>query len=423
LEYRFSSKRVGRRSSYDGAVEHGHTNTLPPPSDLATSWALDPDVVFLNHGSFGACPRAVLDAQHELRRRLESEPVRFFDREYPDLIHAALETLADVIRVEPEGLAFVPNATTGVNTALASFPLSAGEEVLTTDHAYNACRNALDVTAARAGATVVVAPLPYPLDSAEQIVAAILERVTTQTRLALVDHVTSQTGLVLPIHRLANQLEDLGVSVLVDGAHAPGMVDLDVSSLGASFYAGNCHKWLCAPKGTGFLWVREDLREQTRPLVISQGANAPLRDQSRFRLEFDWTGTQDPSPWFAVPRALQVMAGLVDGGWQEIRTRNRTLALAARSLLCDTLGIVSPCPESMIGAMATVPLPDRDTGELLRPDGLDPLQQELFERHAIEVQLTAWPAPPKRLLRISAQLYNSVEQFEYLAGAVKEILR
>jgi len=353
---------------------------------------------------------------------MESEPVRFFVRDYPGLIHTALETLADVIRAEPADLAFVPNATAGVNTALASFQLSAGDDVLTTDHAYNACRNALEVTAARAGATVVVAPLPYPLDSPEQIVAAILERVTSRTRLALIDHITSQTGLVLPIHRLANQLEELGVSVLIDGAHAPGMVDLDVPSLGASFYAGNCHKWLCAPKGSGFLWVREDLREQTRPLAISHGTNAPLRDQSRFRLEFDWTGTQDPSPWFAVPRALQVMAALVDGGWREIRARNRTLALAGRSLLCDALNIAPPCPESMIGALASVPLPDRDPGEPLRSDGLDPLQEELFEHHAIEVQLTPWPAPPRRLIRISAQLYNSVEQFEYLADVLKEIL-
>lgn len=403
-------------------MKQRHTNSLPPSSDLAASWSLDPDIVFLNHGSFGACPGAVLDAQCELRQRMESEPVRFFVRDYPGLIHTALETLADVIRAEPADLAFVPNATAGVNTALASFQLSAGDEVLTTDHAYNACRNALEVTAARAGATVVVAPLPYPLDSPEQIVAAILERVTSRTRLALIDHITSQTGLVLPIHRLANQLEELGVSVLIDGAHAPGMVDLDVPSLGASFYAGNCHKWLCAPKGSGFLWVREDLREQTRPLAISHGANAPLRDQSRFRLEFDWTGTQDPSPWFAVPRALQVMAALVDGGWREIRARNRTLALAGRSLLCDALNIAPPCPESMIGALASVPLPDRDPGEPLRSDGLDPLQEELFEHHAIEVQLTPWPAPPRRLIRISAQLYNSVEQFEYLADVLKEIL-
>jgi isopenicillin-N epimerase len=156
--------------------------------------------------------------------------------------------------------------------------------------------------------------------------------------------------------------------------------------------------------------------------VISHGANAPLRDQSRFRLEFDWTGTQDPSPWFAVPQALQVMAALVDGGWGEIRTRNRTLALSGRSLLCDALNIAPPCPESMIGALASVPLPDCDPGESCRSDGVDPLQQELFERHGIEVQLTPWPAPPKRLLRISAQLYNSVEQFEYLAGALVEIL-
>jgi isopenicillin-N epimerase len=394
----------------------------PRPSELASAWTLDPEVVFLNHGSFGACPRVVLEDQAALRARMEAEPVRFFVRELEGLMEEARRALADFVGADPSDLAFVNNATTGVNTVLASFPLQAGDELLTTDHEYNACRNALEAAAARAGASVVVASIPLPVASAEQAMEAILARVSSRTRLVLIDHITSQTGLVLPIERITAELEGRGVRVLVDGAHAPGMVELDVARVGASFYTGNCHKWLCAPKGAGFLWVREDWRERVRPLVISHGATAPVRDKSRFHLEFDWVGTDDPTAVLAIPVALETMASLVDGGWPEIRSRNRSLVLEGRRLLCEALALDPPCPEEMIGSLATLPLPDGSPEPPRSPLYLDPLQDELLGKHGIEVPVIPWPAPPRRVLRISAQLYNTAEQYRYLARVLPGLL-
>ena len=379
-------------------------------------------MVYLNHGSFGATPRSVLEEQTRIRERLESEPVRFFvDRYFGELDRARVE-LGAFLGARPEGLVFVDNATTGVNTVLRSIEIKAGDELVVTDHEYNACRNALEAVAADRGATVVVAPIPFPLRSEDEAVETVLERVTPNTRLLLVDHVTSPTGMVLPVERVVREARAFGVDVLVDGAHAPGMVDLDIDALGAAFYTGNCHKWICAPKGAAFLHVREDLREGVRPLVISHGANTPVRDRPRFRLEHDWTGTRDPSAWLAVPAAIRVMGGMVDGGWPELRRRNRELTLAARELLCEALEIDPPCPDSMIGSLASLPLPDGDANMPSDPFATDPLQEMLLREFAVEVPVIPWPAPPRRLIRISAQLYNRREQYAYLASSLTRLI-
>ena len=379
--------------------------------EWARLWPLDPAVTFLNHGSFGACPRAVLDAQARWRAELEAEPVRFLHRELEGRLAAARTALGAFVGADPDDLAFVPNATTGVNTVLQSLDFATGEELLVTDHGYNACRNAVERVAVRAGLRVVVAPVPFPVEGPDQVVEAVLGRVGPRTRLALLDHVTSPTGLVFPIERLVSELARRGVDTLVDGAHAPGLLPLDVEALGAAYYTGNCHKWLCAPKGAAFLHVRRDRQAGIRPLVVSHGANAPRTDRSRFRLEFDWTGTADPTAYLTVPEALRYLGGLMAGGWPALMARNREVALAARRTLCATLGVASPAPDAMIGSLAAVELPPR-AGD---PEAL---QRTLFDRFGIEVLAFVWPSPSVRVLRVSAQLYNTAEDYERLAAAL-----
>jgi isopenicillin-N epimerase len=380
-------------------------------------WTLDPQITFLNHGSFGATPRRVLDRQSELRAQMEREPVRFFVRELEPLLDEARAALAAFVGAEAEGLAFVPNATAGVNAVLRSLDLDLHDEVIVTDQEYTACRNALDFVAGQVGAKVVVAEIPFPIGSPEIVIERVLAKVTDRTRLVLIDHVTSQTALMFPIEQLIAELSSRRIDTLVDGAHAPGYLPLDVRATGAAYYAANLHKWVCAPKGTGFLYVRENRRRSVRPVSISHGANATRTDRSRFLIEFDWTGTFDPTPWLSLPEALRVMNEMLPGGWPEVMRRNRALALRARDLLCNALGVAPPSPDEMIGAMASIPLPD---GTSMTAPALygDPLQDRLLFEHGIEVPVIPWPRPPKRLLRVSAQLYNEEPEYQQLASAL-----
>jgi isopenicillin-N epimerase len=388
---------------------------------LAARWTLERDLLFLNHGSFGACPREVLEHQAALRAQMEAEPVRFLSRELDDRLDEARAALARFLGAEADDLAFVTNATSGVNAVLRSRAFAPGDELLTTDHAYNACRNALQYVAGHTGARVVVVSVPFPVASPDVVVEAVMSRVTARTRLALLDHVTSPTGLVLPVERLCLELGARGVEVLIDGAHAPGMVPLNLATLGATYYSGNCHKWLCAPKGSAFLWVRADHRTDVRPLTISHGANRKKPGRERFRMEFDWTGTCDPTAWLSVPKAIACVGGMLPGGWPEVMARNHALAVEARGLLCAAAGTPPGCPETMLGSLASVLLPDGTTTDVVwsRPD---PLQPRLFDHWRIEVPVMSWPAPPRRLIRISAQLYNTRAQFERLADALRKEL-
>lgn len=389
---------------------------------LRAHWTLDPEVTFLNHGSFGACPRPVLEAQQRWRERLEREPVRFMVETLEPALDAARAAAAEFVGADPEGLAFVTNATTGVSTVLASLlaagRIAAGDELLTTDHAYNACRNALERVAARAGARVVVAAVPFPLRDPDEVLARMLALVSARTRLALIDHVTSPTGLVLPAERLVPALESRGVDVLLDSAHGPGMLPLNLRALGAAYVTGNFHKWVCAPKGAAFLWVRPDRRDRLHPLVTSHGMNDPRTDRSPFRKEFDWTGTADPSPWLCVPDAIRFLGGLLPGGWEALRRANREGALAARRRLADRLGVPVPAPESMIGTLAALPLPDAPQGPHAPSPYKEPLQAALVARHRIQVPVITWPARPHRLVRTSTQVYNEPAEIDRLADAL-----
>jgi len=397
------------------------------PSEFARHWTLDPSITFLNHGSFGASPRPVLDAQTAWRERLELEPVAFFVRELEPAMDHARAVLGAFIGADPEDLAFVPNATVGINTVARSLDLREGDEILTTDHAYNAVRNALQAAADPAGARVIVAAVPFPGATPESVIDRVLGAVTPRTRLAVVDHVTSTTGLVLPITEIVRELAERGIDTLVDGAHAPGMLDLDVASIGAAYYTGNGHKWLCAPKGAGFLHVRRDLHPRVRPLAISHGANSPRTDRSRFRLEHDWTGTADPSAFLSIPEAIEFGAGLLDGGWPALRARNRVVALRGRDLVCSALGVDAPVPDAMVGSMAAVALPVA-RGDAPVDDGVtDDELHAALEAQGIQVMVAPWPMRPeggpwRRVIRISAAPYVAPEDVERLARVLPTAL-
>ncbi len=389
-------------------------------------WTLEPNVDFLNHGSFGACPRVVLEAQSEWRARLERNPVRFFVRELEDHLASARARVAELVGSAPDDLVFVGsapddlvfvrNATEGANAILRSLRLDAGARILVTSQGYPAVSNAARYVAERAGGFVDVAEIPFPLSDPAEVTEAILAALHSDTRLVIVDHVTSPTGLVLPVEEIVSRVRARGVEVLVDGAHAPVMLPLELSALDADYYTGNLHKWACAPKGAAFLHVRADRQAGVLPTTISHGYRSP-RDRSRYLETFDWTGTSDPSPWLCAPLALDTISAL-GGGFEAMRARNRELTLTARDVLAEALGVSAPAPDSMIGWLAALPLSDGPLAPPTSPLLSDALQLALYERHRIEVPIVPWPAPPKRLVRISAHLYNERVQYERLATAL-----
>lgn len=389
--------------------------------DPRSLWLLDKDIAFLNHGSFGACPKAVLDAQSQMRERLEREPVLFLARELEGLLDSARSTLAEFVGATPDGLVFVPNATAGVNTVLRSLEFARGDEILMTDHSYPSCKSAVRCVAEDRGATAIEVEIPFPIKSAEDVIERVLGAATSKTRIFLIDHVTSPTGLVFPVERIVPILQDKGVDVLVDGAHAPGMLPLNIDNLGAAYYTGNCHKWICAPKGSGFLYARRDRRDLLRPLAVSLGHGSARTDRSALHLQFDWTGTGDPTPHLCVPDAISFMGSLLRGGWAALRARNRQMALIARAKLCALLGLFPPSPDEMIGSLASIPLPNAHGAGSTAMGDSDPVQRELFEGYGIEVPVMAWPSPPKRLIRLSAQIYNRSEEYDALAEALNKI--
>ena len=386
-------------------------------------WQLDPDVTFLNHGSYGACTTPVLEAQQALRDRMEAEPVRFLTGDLRGLLDDARQKVAAFLGADPEGLAFVSNATTGVNTVLQSLTFGPDDELLTNDHEYNATINAMQAVAARDGATVVIARIPFPIHEPRQALDAILATVTERTRLVLVSQITSPTALILPVRELVAELDRRGIDTLVDGAHAPGMVPVDLESLGAAYWTGNGHKWLCGPKGSAVLWVRADRREPIHPLVVSHGANEPLIDRTRFRAEFDWTGTVDPTGFLSLPAAIGWMGASApgDGGWPEVMAANHALALAGRDRIAAALGVEPPAPDSMLGSMAALPIPG-----LRDEDAAEALGRALEFEDGIQVPIGGWPVraawagdgPERVLLRISAQRYNEPSDYDRLAEAL-----
>jgi len=381
-------------------------------------WALEPGNRHLNHGSFGAVLDEVLDIQSKWRARFEANPSWFVFRELQPAMDRAREALAEFVGADPARVAPVRNATTGIASVVRSIEptLRPGDQVLTTAHDYNAVRQILRFSAERTGAEVVVSKVPFPIEDPTMVTEAVLAAVGPRTKLAVIDHVTSPTSLVFPIADIVSALEP-GIPVLVDGAHGPGQVPLSVDELGASWYAGNLHKWVCAPKGAAFLHTRADRIEMTVPAVISHGYNAVVDGpEARYRLLFDWLGTDDFSSWAVLPDVLRLVGGLESGGWEGVIKRNHDLVLEGRRILAESLQTGFPAPESMLGSMASLILPDRAGPD---PGGdLSPLTDELFDGGLMALVMN-WPRWPNQLLRVSAHLYNTPDDYTVLAEALR----
>ena len=323
-----------------------------------TEWALDPTVTFLNHGSFGACLRAILEVQRGWRDKLEAHPVRFLGpRPRGPARLVAGPRSAAFVGASADDLALMPNATAGINTVLRSLRFGSGDECWrrTTPTTPASTRSVSPPPGPRPGSSWPA--FRFPIESPDEAFDAIMAAVTPNTRLAMLEHVTSPTALVLPIERLVPALAEKGVDVLVDGAHGPGMVPLKIAELAPAYYAGTTHKWVCAPKGTAFLYVRRDRQAMIKPLAISNGANDTRTDRSRFRLDFDWTGTFDPTAWLTIPAAIDGLGEMLPGGWPSVIAANTQLMVKARDMLAEALHTAVQSPDSMTGSMASLRLP------------------------------------------------------------------
>ena len=372
------------------------------PTDLRGEFLLDPEIAFLNHGSFGASPRPVFERYQTWQLELEREPVDFLDRRLPALLESARAALAEYVGCSSDDLVFVQNATTGVNLAARSLDLRPGDEVLATDLEYGACDLAWEWVCGRAGARYVRASLPLPLESPSTVVETLFAAATERTRIVYVSHVTSGTGLVLPVEEIVSRARAQSLVTVVDGAHAPAQVPVDLTTLGADFYSGNCHKWLCNPRGAGFLYVRPEHQERVDGAIVSWG----YAGGSTFSERLEKQGTRDPAAWLTVPAAIAYQG---ERDWDDVRERCRRLARDARRELCQLLGTEPLAPDEMIAQMAAVRLPRP------APD----LSRRLFARHRVEIPVGG---TQKDLLRLSVAAYTTrVEIDRLLSALIREL--
>ena len=374
---------------------------------IRAEWAMDPDYLTVNHGSYGATPRCVLAAQREWQDRLERQPTRFMTVELPSLLRAAAERFAAFVGAEGRDLVFTENATQGCNAVLRSLTFAPDDEILMLSHGYGAVIKTVRYIASRSGARMTVAELPFPRPDDDSIVANLEAAITDRTKLAVLDHITSPSALVLPIKRMVAACHARGVKVIIDGAHAPGHVPLDVTDINADWYTGNAHKWLMAPKGCAFLWARRDRQDDLHPVTISHGYGCG------YLAEFDWIGTRDPSAWLSVTAALDFYHRL---GGAALQTRNIALAAAAAARLAARFGTETGTGNATQGAMGLVRLP---LSKAVTAQDTLALRTRLLELGTDaplhELNGCAW-------LRISAQAYNEMADYEALADLVQNII-
>jgi len=375
------------------------SNALVPHHE----WLLDPDLSFLNHGSYGAVPRTVLDQQRRLQERMERDPTKFLALELPQALRTSANRLATFVKGDGSDLAFIENATAGCNMVLGSFRLSPGDEILLTDHGYPAIRKAAEHYTTRGGAIITEVTVPFPIRDPSEIINAVANRLGPRTRLVILDHVSSPTAIVFPVRELAALCHEAGAKVMIDGAHAPGMLSLDIPAIGVDWYVGNCHKWLMAPKGSGFLWASPASQAETRPLVISHGY------RQGFAAEFDWIGTRDPTAWLSISAAIDYHFCI---GGQLLCERNTRLARQAANLLAKHWNSERGSDDALTGSMSTVRLPL--VGEATDERALE-LRYILRKDHHIDAAVIAFKG--SLWIRLSAQAYNYFSEYERLADA------
>ena len=398
------------------------------PADLAELWNLAPGLTYLNHGSFGLTPRHVLETQARLRGELTSDPVDFLCRRYQPYLDAALARLAGFVGSSPTNLVFVDNATTGVNAAAVSLPLSAGDEIILGDHEYGAVARLWRQVAERAGAIVHAPAIPAPIDSADALVDALLQPLNSRTRVLVVSHVTSATAVVFPLDQIVRearrrhaQFGGAHLWIVVDGPHALLQVPLQIDRLDVDCYTASCHKWLSAPLGSGFLYAHPRVQSLIRPALTSWGT-MPADEQENFQGEFHWPGTRDPSAWLAVPAAIELLEAV---GWERFRSQTHELARYARAQLIDRLEAEPLVPDSpdWYASMVALALPE-PTGAALGTQAAKRRalgwQQQLWERAGIEVPLNVWGG--RTVLRVSCHLYNRADQIDRLVASLAEVL-
>ncbi len=387
-------------------------------SNLRDLFLLRSDVVFLNHGSFGACPRPVFEAYQQWQLELERQPVEFLGRRFGGLLREAREALAAVVGARADDLVYVPNATTGLNAVARSLRLAPGDEVLTTNHEYGALDRTWRFVCARRGATYVNRPLPLPISSADEVIEQLWAGVTERTRVLFLSHITSPTALILPVQELVRRARAVGIITIVDGAHVPGQIPLNLEALGADFYAGNCHKWLNSPKGSAFLYARKEVQPLVEPLVVSWGwqpesstlLSLDSNGSSPFVLQHEWQGTRDIAAYLSVPAAIEFEAV---HDWPQVRQECHELARYARQAIGELTGLEQICPDSpeWYAQMATIPLPACDAEELKR---------RLYDEYRVEVPIIEWNS--RQFLRVSVQAYNAKGDLDALISALAALL-
>lgn len=377
---------------------------LPLP-DLAAHYLLDRDITFLNHGSFGACPQPVFERYQHWQRELERNPVGFIGQRLPELLRAAREQLASYLGATADELTFVPNATHGMNIVARSLKLEPGDEVLTTDHEYGAVNNTWRFNCEKQGALYINQPIPMPIQDPQAVVDQLWAGVTERTKVISLSHITSPTALIFPVAEVCRRAREAGIITVIDGAHAPGQIDLDLAAIGADFYTGNAHKWLSSAKGAAFLYARADRQDLLEPLVVSHGWNRPNSKQSQFSDYFTWTGTDDPAAYLSVPAAIDFQA---QNNWPAVRVACHQLLVEAQNRILELSDHEPLSPDSMWMQMCSIPLPGSSAG-----------YQQLWEKYQIVAPVGEWNGLTR--IRVSIQAYNTPQDVERLVDALTKM--